>query len=173
MERLHGLVIPKSSKKSSKHQVEINNLKEKKVVDYVVEPLSSGKVEPGELNNMKLIAPQNNSYITGLNFSRTYHIMPEIMAATDIEKQEAGIRARDVEYVPREQPDGMKLQSLPFGFHTGFFKNNIEGKALENSLKRYADTLGTVPKRQKTLDKKEKKSKSQDEKKKVSKKKKE
>jgi hypothetical protein len=72
----------------------------------------------GELNDLEFIGPSPQGFKIGYEFQRVYAIQPAIHTSTDEDLERAGEQNRDVEYIPREQPKGMKLQSLPAGFNT-------------------------------------------------------
>lgn len=74
----------------------------------------------GEMRDMKLLIPDasEGNIVLGPSFKSVYNLMPyEDMVDYD-ELAKVGERILNEAYVPKEELPNLKLQSLPFGFHT-------------------------------------------------------
>jgi hypothetical protein len=109
LDKLGTLHIPKSANKSS--ELKLKN------EAYSIQPIR--KEDAGELRELKFIAPTVDGYKPGFGFQRMYQISPKVDIATDEDLKLVGLENKSQPYIPREQPSGMKLQSVPTGFNTG------------------------------------------------------
>ncbi|KAJ3262035.1 Geranylgeranyl pyrophosphate synthase [Boothiomyces macroporosus] len=114
--------------------VEIDQKSSKK---YQIVEINSDNVEKGELRNFKVLLPGKDGFKIQDKVSKFYHFEPvgEKLVQKDLEK--AGKKYLNTPYVARTHPEGMKLQSLPFGFDTGNILLIQDGQALKESLERY------------------------------------
>ncbi|KAJ3326276.1 hypothetical protein HDV06_000152 [Boothiomyces sp. JEL0866] len=107
--------------------IEIDQKHSKK---YQIVEINNDNVEKGELKNFKILVPGKHGFKIHEKVSKIFHLEPvgEKLVQKDLEK--AGNKYLNTPYVARTHPEGMKLQSLPFGFDT-------DGEALKESLERY------------------------------------
>ncbi|KAJ3053717.1 hypothetical protein HK097_003568 [Rhizophlyctis rosea] len=101
--------------------------------EFGVYEVTSSSSELGEMAELTCMLPGRrfNGYrIAPKPFTRYFNVAPTDTLPTPEELAEAGRKLLAEPYVPRKHPEGMKLQSLPFGFDT-------QGKPLQQSLQRY------------------------------------
>ncbi|KAJ3273000.1 hypothetical protein HDV01_004906 [Terramyces sp. JEL0728] len=112
-----------------KDTVEIDQKTSKK---YQIVEINNDDVEQGELKNFRVLMAGKNGFKIQNKVSKCFHLEPvgEKLVQKVLEK--AGKKCLNTPYVARTHPEGMKLQSLPFGFDT-------DGEALKESLERYSN----------------------------------
>ncbi|TPX60826.1 hypothetical protein PhCBS80983_g01514 [Powellomyces hirtus] len=120
--------------------VKERNQQEEKYGVYDVTTTGGAGGEAGEMAELKCILPSKRMgryAISTKTCTRFFNVTPVgDHPPTAEELQDAGEKVAAMPNERMVHPEGMKLQSLPFGFDTG-------GKSLELSLERYSDKLST------------------------------
>ncbi|TPX63908.1 hypothetical protein SpCBS45565_g06275 [Spizellomyces sp. 'palustris'] len=117
------LTLPATTPQSSEEEYAIHD---------ITTPNTYG--EPGEMLELKPLLPSkrlNRYSLSKTSCTRFFSVTPVAdLAPTSAALQEKGCEAKEEAYERPQHPEGLTLQSLPFGFDTA-------GKALELSLERY------------------------------------
>lgn len=108
-----------SKSKSTKLSISNSVFKKGGIENYIIQPVKKDQV--GELRELQIIGATTEGFQCGFDVSKVYHIIPDFEIATRQDLIAAGERAKNTPYVPRKQPEGMKIQSEPAGFYTGEF----------------------------------------------------
>ncbi|KAI8896519.1 hypothetical protein BC833DRAFT_94353 [Globomyces pollinis-pini] len=137
IQTLNNMILPRKSKKGKLECKIKSNLKQQVTVSYHVDEINKDSVEVGEVTDFTIIAPKGNHFKGGMHISKIFQLTPDEEITTHDDLVKAGESLKSIPYVPRTQPEGMQLQSLPIGFHTS-------GDALTKSLKRYGKFESTA-----------------------------